>query len=561
MKISWIKPTLICRKPAKNAATSYTGLFSLTRFRGRIRLSSTMARTYDSALSRLSSLQSNHAVTSLFSPPPTTSPNSSSNGKPQDLNALAIPEMLSWLCRAGMSPSDLTKLRCIHVAGTKGKGSVCAYLTSILTQPGLHATAGRVGTYTSPHLVSVRERIMLDGQPISQDLFTRYFFEVWDAFTASARALLAEGSEEGQMSAEVEGPMSKPFYFRFLTILAFYVFIKEGVKTAVIECGIGGEYDATNVLPVEATTASVVTQLGIDHVGMLGRTLPDIAWHKIGVAKEGRKCFSRRLGGEAGEAAMKVMRKRTQEKGAELVEVTDDEVESWGGVKADTLGSLDGDFQKFNQALAVAAAKAHMERLGESAIGATNALFAHLPDGFTNGLQQARLRGRCETRIDGNITWLIDGAHTAESLEEVAKWYSSKQETLAGSEKVLIFNQQDRDAAKLLAGLYDGILRATRTPDARPFDRAVFTRNDLQKRGDEEPDRDLSVQKSAADTFESLAPGTATRIHDNMSDVIQEVREQYMGDKAQGKKVVVLVTGSLHLVGALLRTLKPDAPI
>ncbi|KAH8158287.1 hypothetical protein CIB48_g9968, partial [Xylaria polymorpha] len=224
-----------------------------------------MARTYESALSHLAALQSNRAVTSLFAPPAPTTPSPTAGGSKQDLNALAIPEMKAWLRRGGISASELagSGLRCIHVAGTKGKGSVCAYLTALLTHSSSGEVAGKVGTYTSPHLVSVRERIAINGVPISQDLFTRYFFAVWDACTEAARA-----EQKGDVSEDVlGGPATKPFYFRFLTLVALRAFLSEGVRSAVIECGIGGEYDSTNVLPAELITASVVAQLGIDHVG------------------------------------------------------------------------------------------------------------------------------------------------------------------------------------------------------------------------------------------------------------------------------------------------------
>ncbi|KAK0745773.1 Mur ligase [Schizothecium vesticola] len=160
--------------------------------------------------------------------------------------------MLAALRHAGYTPASLAAsgLRCVHVAGTKGKGSVSALVASILRQYRPPTITGPVGLYTSPHLVSPRERIVLDGAPISRDKFTRYFYEVWDRF---------EGVEAG-----------KPHYFRFLTILAFHTFSSEGVRDAVVECGIGGEYDATNVLAPEGTSAAVVTQLGVDHERMLG---------------------------------------------------------------------------------------------------------------------------------------------------------------------------------------------------------------------------------------------------------------------------------------------------
>ncbi|KAK6820482.1 hypothetical protein PG987_014882 [Apiospora arundinis] len=521
-----------------------------------------MARTYESALSLLSALQSNKAVTSLFSVPILPSPPASSSqggsDKSQDLNALAIPEMLTWLGRAGLSQSDLAQLKCIHVAGTKGKGSVCAFLTSILVNSS--AVAGKVGTYTSPHLVSVRERIMIDGRPLAPDLFACYFFEVWDAFTEAARAELGRKTGDWHSShsdssataraqakkeendrlreAELQGPATKPFYFRFLTILAFHVFLREGVRSAVVECGIGGEYDSTNVLPAEAVTAGIVTQLGIDHVGMLGGTLPEIAWHKIGVAKAERKCFTRRLTGDDGEATMEVLRRRAAELGAELVE-----------------------------ALAVSAAREHLQILtgpeqGNASNKSKEAMdFSSLPEGFAEGLRKARLRGRCETRQEDNVTWLIDGAHTAESLQEVARWFASKRSIATNTRHVLLFNQQERDAAKLLEGLYSGIQQnAPSSSTEAVFDKAVFTRNELQRRSGDEPERDVAVQNAGAEVLLRLSPESQVVVCDNVADAVSEVSKIDATEENAKEKTIVLVTGSLHLVGALLRTLEPDAP-
>lgn len=532
-----------------------------------------MARTYEAALAHLASLQSNKAVTSLFSAPspaaaaPAPAPGDAAAAAPQDLNALAIPEMLGWLARAGLSPDALTTLRCVHVAGTKGKGSVCAYLTAVLTQPAVRGAAavGRVGTYTSPHLVSVRERIQLDGAPLACDLFARYFFEVWDALTAAARAdARAAGRPvdvDAALEAELGGPATKPFYFRFLTLLAFHVFLREGVRTAVVECGIGGEYDGTNVLPAAAVTASVVTQLGIDHVGMLGATLPEIAWHKAGVAKPGRRCFTRALTGPAGADAMAVLRRRAHERGAELVELQDAAVEAWGGVAADAAGGLEGRFQKYNQALAVAAAKEHLRVLGAEPGTSSPDDLQELPDGFADGLRRARLRGRCETVEEARTTWLIDGAHTAESLSEVAAWFATKRAANPDARHVLIFNQQDRDAAGLLESFYAALQSATGVSEGLLFDEAILTRNELSERTNDEPERDLVVQRGVAERFQKLAPQSTISVHDNVASAVRQARQQGVTDVQEENKNLVLVTGSLHLVGALLRTLEPDAPL
>ncbi|KAI1495514.1 FolC bifunctional protein [Biscogniauxia marginata] len=548
-------------------------ILSLVRLNSTLRSASTMTpRTYDSALAHLSLLQSNRAIVSLFAPPP-PSPSppkpSSANPRAQDLNALAIPEVLAWLERAGISQERLAELKFIHVAGTKGKGSVCAYLISILTRAGdgEGVDPGRVGTYTSPHLVSVRERIQLDGRPISQELFAKYFFEVWDAFTASARAERSRrGGGEVSVSvsdAELEGPATKPFYFRFLTIMAFHVFLAEGVRSAVVECGIGGEYDSTNVLPPGAVTASVVSQLGIDHVGMLGPTLPEIAWHKAGVCKEGRKCFTRRLGGTSAEQeTMRVLRRRAEEKGARLVELEDRDVEAWGGVRGD--GCLEGEFQKYNQALAAAAAREHLRILGGGPEAQQPGSLAGLPAFVLDGLRRAKLRGRCETREDGDVTWLIDGAHTAESLDEVGRWFALKRRGLPGTARtVLLFNQQERDAPALLRRLL-GSIRGnleTQAPGDAIFDEAVFTRNELRGRGDEsEPERDLAVQRAGTDAMREISPATTALVVDNVAEAVAQARGAASRRGGDGR-VAVLVTGSLHLVGALLRTLEPEAQL
>ncbi|KAI1090225.1 FolC bifunctional protein [Rostrohypoxylon terebratum] len=532
--------------------------------------STTMAaRTYESALRHLDSIQSNRAVTSLFTPP------APFPGQPkptsQDLNAQAIPEILAWAERAGLSQQVLGKMQYIHVAGTKGKGSVCAYLTSILTTPhpnpnttgsssssGTAFAAGKVGTYTSPHLLSVRERIQLDGAPIPPSLFAQYFFEVWDALTAAARAeaLSLSRSCGGQVSEEeIAGPRSKPFYFRFLTLLALHAFVREGVTTAVVECGIGGEYDSTNILPKGAVTAAVVAQLGVDHVGMLGGTVPEIAWNKAGVMKEGVKCFTRKLEGGDGEATMKVLRERAAEKNAVLVEIEDREVEEWGGVRGEGVGSLEGEFQKYNQALAVMAAGEHLRLLeGKTDTQSSETKLSILGERFSDGLRQARLRGRCETRQEGNFSWFIDGAHTAESLEEAAKWFAAKQKALpSDAEVVLLFNQQERDVARLLSGLLEGIKRVL--GESTIFDHAIFTRNDIQPRTQNEPERDLSVQQAAQDAMQKLCPKTKSAIVDNVGEAVSMIKE-LQNDEG---KIAILATGSLHLVGGLLRTLEPEA--
>jgi dihydrofolate synthase/folylpolyglutamate synthase len=145
----------------------------------------------------------------------------------------------------------------VHVAGTNGKGSVCAYLAAVLGAAGY-----RVGRYTSPHLVSWRERITLDGEPIA------------------AEALVQRLS---QVIATIDPAHPSPTQFEVVTAAAWLHFAEAGVDLAVMEVGLGGRLDATNV--VDRPLVSVITSLSREHWQRLGPTLGDIAWEKAGVLK------------------------------------------------------------------------------------------------------------------------------------------------------------------------------------------------------------------------------------------------------------------------------------
>lgn len=510
--------------------------------------SSPLTPTYDNALHLLSLLQSNKSVVNLFA-----------RGEPAaaaDLNARAIPEVVAWLKRAGYVPADLARLRCVHVAGTKGKGSVSALAASVLGR--YPDVAGRVGLYTSPHLVSVRERILVDGRPIAPDLFARYFFEVWNRLSDAARQAgetAPDGDELG-----LDGPATKPFYFRFLTIMAFHVFLSEGVKSAVIECGIGGEYDSTNVLPAEAVTVSAITQLGIDHVGMLGDTVEKIAWNKAGIFRSGVPAFTRRLSNQ--EGVMKVLQDRAEEKGAILTDMGDESVEKWGGVPG---AALEGAFQKYNMALAVAIAREHMIRLGhtfEGDFGNNNYQLDSIPDEFREGLSTATLRGRCETIVKDGIQWYLDGAHTADSLAEVGRWFSTKATSKAETVRILIFNQQERDSAGLLRVLLESIQNESKFANNKVFNYAYCPRNDPPVVDIFEPPRDLTVQRRNCKVVRDFCPYTTATPADSIStavDMAKSIAATHINKKHA--RVQILVTGSFHLVGPVLQMLDPgDEP-
>jgi dihydrofolate synthase/folylpolyglutamate synthase len=156
------------------------------------------------------------------------------------------------------------RVRCVHVAGTKGKGSTCAILASVLRAAGY-----RTGLFTSPHLTDVSERIQVDGVPISRDEMAMHMSKVADVVR--------------QMDAAGDPTMS-PTFFEIITALGFLQFDQQHVDIAVLEVGLGGRFDSTNVCE---PLVSIITNVSYDHVSILGPSLAEIANQKAGIIKSG----------------------------------------------------------------------------------------------------------------------------------------------------------------------------------------------------------------------------------------------------------------------------------
>lgn len=150
----------------------------------------------------------------------------------------------------------------IHIAGTKGKGSTCAFIESFLRAYGeTYSFPRKTGLYTSPHLLQMNERIRINSEPIDKALFAKYVFEVRDCLS------LGEQRE-------------KPRFLQLLALVSFHASVQEGVDVAIYETHHGGELDATNCIDNPVVTA--ITSIGKDHVFDLGPTVENIAWHKAG---------------------------------------------------------------------------------------------------------------------------------------------------------------------------------------------------------------------------------------------------------------------------------------
>lgn len=240
--------------------------------------------------------------------------------------------------------------------------------------------------------MDVRERILINNEKIPKPLFSHY---VWK-LDSKIRSLTSQ--------QELESP-SVPGYPGFLALLAIYIFISEKVDVVVLETGIGGERDSTNIFPRPAATG--ITTIGLDHTNVLGNTVEQIAWHKAGIFKHGSPAFAI----VQDEAVLKVLRSRAVEKqiAGELQIVTDQKA-----LEYNVRVSPNMHYQKLNASLAIS--------LAESYLKSEDPEFSMTGD-VARGLQEAELPGRCTVTSDKDNTWFVSVAHNVVSLVETVAWF------------------------------------------------------------------------------------------------------------------------------------------
>ena len=277
--------------------------------------------------------------------------------------------------------------RIVHVAGTNGKGSTCAMIES-----GLRAAGWRTGLFTSPHLVEPTERIQVAGQPVNAEQFAAAF----DQVHACAEALLRE-----------ERIDLHPTYFESVTAMALLAFRECGVEFAVLEVGLGGRLDATNVVTPELC---VVTPVDFDHEAYLGKSLESIAGEKAGILKPGvRAVFSRQRAEAAG-----VLEARAAALG---VSVTHSSEVAVDGV---TLHARGSDFMWDGAAVSCPLPGEHQVENARTAIAALRQL-GTAPEAIRRGVAQTRWPGRLE-RVSVNPEIILDGAHNPASARALADY-------------------------------------------------------------------------------------------------------------------------------------------
>lgn len=388
----------------------------------------------------------------------------------------------------------------VHVAGTNGKTTVARLASAILLGQGVNT-----GTFTSPHLHTIEDRFQVGLEPATPEAFADLVAEV-QPIVDLYEVRMGEG----------------PTYFELTALLAFTHFTNQAVDAAVVEVGLGGRLDATNVATGDV---AVVTSIGLDHTEYLGEDLASIAAEKVAIAKEGSILVSGHLAPEA-EA---VVAARAEELGLSWFAAdrdfhVDDARVAVGGWVVDVSGihgtypelflPLHGRHQVDNLAVAVATAEAFFGRA-----------LAH--EDLLEAVAVVSNPGRLEV-IDRDPLVLVDGAHNAGGMDVAV--LAAREEFAVGTWAVVFAAMEDKDLDTMLAGL-DG------------FADAVFTTS-------VEAHRSASPEDLASRARGVLpVPVTA---HADPKEALEAAREFAGSDGA------VLVVGSLYLVGAL--TQRGDAP-
>lgn len=383
----------------------------------------------------------------------------------------------------------------IHIAGSKGKGSTAAFCTQALMQAGL-----RTGLYVSPHLIDFRERIQINRLPISTEALVTLV-------------------EDVKPTAEQVPDLT---WFELLTALAFWHFAREGVDAAVIEVGLGGRLDATNVV---TPIVSVITRLALDHTQLLGDTLPEIAAEKAAIIKPGVPVVT----GPQAEEAMRVVEETAARQGSPLIRALHDTVRyddpnvwtfqpTYNGEYGLLLrhrdahwsytSGLPGLFQAENAAIATAA-------LHEARAAGLKVTDGHIE----RGLASTRWRGRFEF-LNPEPLLIVDSAHNPESARTLARelrWLCD------GPRWTLVFGcMADKDVAGMLEALLPLTARAFLAQADHPRAMAV------------EP---------LAEQAHAVAPALSVTKANSVAEVLERALH------SAGKQGRICVAGSLAVAG------------
>lgn len=391
---------------------------------------------------------------------------------------------------AGLCGDPHRALRFIHVAGTNGKGSTCAMLEGVYRRAGL-----RVGLFTSPHLVSFRERIQVDRRWITRDQIVRRVSELRTLVRTHFPATGADPDADVTSDAAV----SHPTFFECVTVLALLHFRDAGCDLVIWETGMGGRLDATNIV---VPLASVITNVGLDHQAWLGESITDVAREKAGIIKDGVPVVS----AAARPEVVAVLREVARERGAPF-HLVPPPAPAPDGARL----SLRGTHQELNAALATATVRVLNPSLPVS------------DRDLIRGLESVSWHGRLQwVEREGGVL-ILDGAHNADGAEALAA--ALKEMTPPNTPRTLILGiLEDKDVSGILRVLAPGADRIEMVP--------------VQSVRSADP-------RTLAETCRKIHPGAVIRAHASLARALVDTRSHPQ----------VIVTGSLYLVGEAMALL------
>lgn len=391
------------------------------------------------------------------------------------------------------------RMKLIHVAGSNGKGSVCAYLSSILVTVGK-----QTGLFTSPHLVDINERFQLNQESVSNELFTEAFNVIVDA----VHVLLEEKKDS----------FAHPTFFELLFLMGIYIFDKSGMEYVVLETGLGGRFDATNV--IEKPLLSVITSISLEHTEYLGDTYEAIAGEKAGIIKEGCPVV---YDGTRKDVEAAILRK-AEEMHSKAYAIRPDMYKILMNTQKTIDFSMDtGYYLPMNVSIASVAEYQIMNAM--EAVTAAHVLDIGLTEeDIHKGMERMRWQGRMETVLPGVI---LDGAHNDSGVEEFVKTARKFQKD---TKVTMLFScVKEKD--------YEGMIRTI--CENISFDSVVVTEVDSDR---------LVPAAELAGIFRKYTQQPVVEIQS-----IPEAFETALDKKGDG---ILFCVGSLYLVGSLKSILR-----
>lgn len=400
--------------------------------------------------------------------------------------------------------SPQNKLKVIHVAGTNGKGSVCSYVSNMLQSPNV-----KVGKFTSPHLVHITDSISINNRSIP----------------------LSDYHDIKNHIAEVNKTYSlNCTEFELLSCSAILYFKQVNCNWCVIEVGLGGSLDATNVFPGANKFGCAITKISMDHENILGDTLTKIAREKAGIIVPGVKHTA--VDGTNHPSVLDVIRKECASVGSNLHIVDTNlnheiQTTSWGAIKLDIL-PLNGEYQIYNLRVAISILD-HLQQIQEINIGLQDILNRLSNITWPGRLQKLNLK----FKRNEFIPVLMDGAHNGSAAIELSKYLNNEYGTTEKKTFVIAVTK-----GKNLKPLFDPLIK--------PIDRVVITQFGPV---DGMPWIQPNDSKELADFVRNTYTQDVT-VNKNIANLFQSLRQEQI---TNSKNEPIIVCGSLYLCGEILR--------